>query len=307
MTRHLPVLALLLALAPCRGVGGSTPPLTSPPSAPLAPMNAPGPQDRILVVAPHPDDESLCCAGLLQRARARGATVGVVWITAGDSFEFDAIVVERSLWPGKHGLLALGRRRLAEAHEAADRLGVPRSAQYLLGYPDRGVVPLLGPYRQRPYRSRYTGLTAIPYRDALSPGASYTRANLTRDLARVLDQFRPTLVLAAAPMDSHPDHHGSGELVHELLAQRGELGKLRYWIVHAPHWPWPRRLNPALSLNPPAAAAALSWQVLPLSGEERAGKLAALRAHRTQMALMAPYMESFVRANELFASEPAVR
>jgi LmbE family N-acetylglucosaminyl deacetylase len=259
---------------------------------------------RVLVVAPHPDDESLCCAGLLQQAQRAGASVAVVWITAGDSFELDAMLVERSMWPDGQTMRRLGVQRLAEAHAAADVLGVPRAAQFQLGYPDRGVLALAGDYYARPYRSKYTEVSAVPYAGAVSPGASYTGANLERDLAQVIAQFQPTLVLAAAPQDRHPDHSASGALVRRVLARRGELGELRYWIVHAPDWPRPLGLDPDLPLAPPASAAALAWQSLPLSGPQRLRKLAAVRAHRSQMQLLWPFMNAFVRANELFAPEP---
>ena len=70
----------------------------------LPEMATPSAADRVLVIAPHPDDETLCCAGILQNALKAGATVGVVWITAGDSFEIDAIVAERTLRPKGLGL-----------------------------------------------------------------------------------------------------------------------------------------------------------------------------------------------------------
>ncbi|MBS0388735.1 MAG: PIG-L family deacetylase, partial [Proteobacteria bacterium] len=97
--------------------------------APLPLMAAPRATDRVLVIAPHPDDETLCCGGYLRQAVAAGATVGVVWITAGDSFEIDAIVTERTLRPKGAGLEKLGVRRISEGHAAADRLGVPRVQQ----------------------------------------------------------------------------------------------------------------------------------------------------------------------------------
>ena len=37
------------------------------------------PDDRILVLAPHPDDEVLGCAGVIQRALAMGLPVRVVF------------------------------------------------------------------------------------------------------------------------------------------------------------------------------------------------------------------------------------
>ncbi len=297
LASHAPTaLALLLAL----------PGLIAPHGAPCAPgtltdMSAPGPAERVLVVAPHPDDESLCCGGILQRAHANGAATAVVWITAGDGFALDAMVVERSLWPKQADLRRLGARRLSEAAAAAAELGVPRSQQYVLGYPDRGLGALMGEYYQRSYRSPYTGLDAVQYPQALSPYASFTGSNLEHDLDQVIGQFQPTLVLAAAPEDRHPDHRASGALVRRLLERRGQLEHLRYWIVHAPHWPRPRGYQPQLQLSPPPVAAARHWQSLSLSAQERAHKLSALRDHRSQLELTEPAMLSFVRANELFA------
>lgn len=275
------------------------------PAAALPLMAAPQASDRVLVVAPHPDDESLCCAGLIQQAVDAGASVGIVWITAGDGFELDALVVEHTVSPGSAAMQRLGKQRLREAHAAATALGVPAASQYVLGYPDRGIEALTGAYyRQRRYRSKYTASTSVRYADAVSPDAGYTGDNLERDLERVLDEFRPTLVFAPAPQDLHPDHRASGELVHRLLENRGELAALHYWIVHVRQWPRPYGLNSDLPLLPPAIAASLRWQSLPLSGAQRTRKLEALQSHGSQMKLMSPLMKAFVRANELFA--PAV-
>jgi LmbE family N-acetylglucosaminyl deacetylase len=289
-------LATLLALVGLIGPRSNACAQATPPA-----MAAPGPADRVLVVAPHPDDESLCCAGILQRAHANGAATAVVWITAGDGFALDAMLVERSLWPRQADLRRLGARRLSEAAAAAAELGVSHAQQYVLGYPDRGISALMGDYYQRSYRSAYTGLNAVHYPQALSPYASFTGSNLEHDLEHVIEQFQPTLVLAAAPEDRHPDHQASGALVRRLLERRGQLEHLRYWIVHAPHWPRPRRYRPQSALVPPAIAAARPWQSLALSAPERAHKLAALRDHRSQLELTEPVMLSFVRANELFA------
>ena len=42
------------------------------------------PNERILIIAPHPDDEVLACGGLIQQALALGDSVWVVYVTAGD-------------------------------------------------------------------------------------------------------------------------------------------------------------------------------------------------------------------------------
>ncbi|MGA8705877.1 MAG: PIG-L family deacetylase [Steroidobacteraceae bacterium] len=293
--------AALCAAALVRAAAAAVAATTAASAAGLPLMTPITASDRILVVAPHPDDESLCCAGLIQQALAAGAQVGVVWITAGDGFELDALLVEHTLSPDSAAMQRLGRQRLREARTAAATLGVPPNWQFVLGYPDRGIEALMGSYYNRPYRSRYTANTHVRYAGAVSPDASYTGANLQQDLAKVFDEFRPTLVFAAAPQDLHPDHRASGELVRRILGQRNELGALRYWIVHAHRWPRPYGLNPALSLQPPPAAAALAWHSLPLSASDRSGKLTAISAHESQLRVMGPLMKAFVRANELFA------
>jgi LmbE family N-acetylglucosaminyl deacetylase len=197
-------------------------------------------QDHLLVVAPHPDDESLCCAGVMQQALRSGASVAVVWVTSGDGFEVDAMVVERSLRPRASGLESLARMRMAEARKAMTVLGVQPQKQYFLGYPDRGIAHLLLDHDSIPYRSRYTRASAVPYSDALSPGAPYTGQSLMQDFLTVLDREQPTLVLAAAAADTHPDHRGSGDLARRALEARGQRERLRYWIVHGgERWPHP--------------------------------------------------------------------
>jgi LmbE family N-acetylglucosaminyl deacetylase len=74
--------------------------------------------------------------------------------------------------------------------------------------------------------------------------------------------------------------------------------------VHAPGWPRPLGLELDLPLAPPATADALAWQSLALSEPQRLTKLTAVRAHRSQMQLLSPFMKAFVRANEIFAPAP---
>lgn len=273
--------------------------------APLPQMTLPTAADRVLVIAPHPDDESLCCAGYLQQAVQIGARVAVVWITAGDSFEIDAMVTERTLRPKGAGLEKLGLRRIAEAHAAADLLGIARANQFLLGFPDRDIGALLRSPRATPLRSPYTGVSAVPYTEALHPGSAYTGVNLRRDLQQVIDRFAPTVVLAAAPQDRHPDHSASGALALELLRSSLPKTRLYYWIVHGGRkWPAPRGLHRELALIPPGNAAALHWRQLPLTAAQVAGKYAALHAHRTQLKVMDRFLNAFVRANEIYAPAP---
>src|SRR6476659_2978529 len=74
----------------------------------------------IVVVAPHPDDEVIGCAGVIMQALARGARVKVVAITSGDGFPAAAAGVTHKrvdhLVPDD--FLALSRLRQAESRTA---------------------------------------------------------------------------------------------------------------------------------------------------------------------------------------------
>jgi hypothetical protein len=74
--------------------------------------------ERILLLAPHPDDEVVGAAAAILRARARGARVHVAWLTTG-------VPEPAALWPWQRaGHAARVARRLAEAEAAAASLGV---------------------------------------------------------------------------------------------------------------------------------------------------------------------------------------
>ncbi len=86
---------------------------------------------RLVVVAPHPDDEVLACAGLLLRARAAGWPVLVVAMTGGERSHGNAT-------PGRRARLA--RQRRHEQRRSVQALGLAPSALRPLHLPDGGVA-----------------------------------------------------------------------------------------------------------------------------------------------------------------------
>jgi LmbE family N-acetylglucosaminyl deacetylase len=258
----------------------------------------------LLIVAPHPDDETLCCAGLMQRVARAGGRVSVVWITSGDASEIDMLLIEHRVFePAKARDLAA--RRMREARAATGVLGVPAERQLFLGYPDRGVLKLLTTNRSTAYTSGFTGAAAVPYSDALFPGHPYTGESLERDFAAVLARVAPTLVLAPSPRDTHPDHRAAGLLAAAAMARLAGSAQLRYWIVHGGEgWPSPRGLEPGLPLTPAPRIRGVTPAVFALEPAEEDRKLAALRTYDTQMRTLAPFLLAFVRSTELFAADP---
>lgn len=78
---------------------------------------------RILVLAPHPDDEAVGCAAAIGRARAAGARVFVLYLT-------DGVPEAAALWPWRRrGRAARVRRRWQEAEAAAATLGLAEAGR----------------------------------------------------------------------------------------------------------------------------------------------------------------------------------
>ena len=259
----------------------------------------------LLVVAPHPDDETLCCAGVIRRVVAAGGHVSIVWLTSGDGSELDLLFVERALRVHPEKMRDLARKRMREARAAAAILGVPPRQAFFLGYPDGGLLTLLTDHFTMPYYSRFNGAVSVPYGETFAAGHPYSGESLERDFGRVLDRVRPTLVLAPSPRDAHPDHRAAGILTLQVLSRRDGLAAARFWIVHGGgDWPSPRGLRMKLPLAEPPRGRGLGLTAFALNPPEEADKLAAVRQYHTQMSVMSSFLLSYVRTNELFSSLP---
>ncbi len=89
----------------------------------------------LVVIAPHPDDESLGCGGLIAAARSRALPVQVVVVSDGTGSHPNS----RSYPPDR-----LRTLREKETFAAMGELGLPREAVTFLRLPDR-LVPSDGP------------------------------------------------------------------------------------------------------------------------------------------------------------------
>lgn len=89
-----------------------------------------GAAPRLVVVAPHPDDEVLGCGGLIADAVRRGRDVVVVAVTDGEHC-YPALVA----WPPAR----LAAIRRAELVAAVARLGLPEAAIHAVAIADGGV------------------------------------------------------------------------------------------------------------------------------------------------------------------------
>eukprot|EP00727_Mastigamoeba_balamuthi_P000940 m51a1_g10843 putative cathepsin f precursor (846) ;mRNA; f:27667-31774 len=167
----------------------------------------------VLVVAPHPDDEVLCCSGVLHRAVARGHAVRVALLTNG---EFYGSGRER------------GIVRQGESVAALALLGVPEDSVAFLGYPDAYLRKIVERRTSEPLVTKHgisetygeRGLGGADYHFVRTgQHASYTFDSVVGDVASMLLEFRPDhVVVSGTSADSHGDHKSADVIVREALA-----------------------------------------------------------------------------------------
>jgi LmbE family N-acetylglucosaminyl deacetylase len=265
-----------------------------------------------LVFSPHPDDATLSAGGLIQRVIHQGGTVRVVQMTGGDAFSKGVTAVRPRVRPTASSYRWYGSLREREAIQAMRQLGVPRPQIRFLGFPDEGLCVLAsGQHADTTFESPYTKRESPPVSEQIVPGTMYRGDDLVREIARLIEEFRPTLLVLPHPGDEHPDHCATHLLVHQALAEAINTGlrppDVLHYVIHYPQWPpdehTDRRLEPPLSV----VAKQWSWKTLPLTAIERIAKGLALDAFRSQKLVTPDVLRAFERPNELFIEgEPAL-
>lgn len=200
----------------------------------------PGPLD-VLVVAPHPDDEALGCAGVILQAVEKNQRVGVVLLTNGDGFPKAAAVVTKKdqsrLEPTD--FLKLAGIRQQHSAGALGRIGVRAEDLMALGYPDSGLQKLYETKDETPYRQPFTGKSetyGVALRDyhTLTHGrpAPYNRASVLADLEEIIRVRKPKEIYVTNQADTHPDHRATFWFVRDAAKSTGYRGRLFTFIVH---------------------------------------------------------------------------
>ena len=157
--------------------------------------------DRVLIIAPHPDDDVLGAAGLIQRTIAAGGQIRILFLTAG----------ERNPWP-QRALLKKWRitdadrddwakLRVREAATALARLGAPSDCLELLGYPDQRLTAL----------ARSEGDRVIA------------------ELAARIRTMDPTLVATPSTFDLHSDHRAAAFFAHRAV---NDPTRIATYVIH---------------------------------------------------------------------------
>ena len=294
MRRTAITLVLLVILSGRARAQGTFPPLTA--------------NDRIVVVAPHPDDEAIGAGGLIQQACAAGAEVHVIYLTSGDHNQIAFKLYNLRLHLSAKQYVAFGIMRQKEAARAMAGLGLSREQLTFLGYPDYGTMQIWRDYwgASMPFRSDATHSNAVPYEEAFAFGQPYRPENAVADFVELFRRFRPTRVFVTHPADTNPDHRAAANFVRLAALEISEEQpppQLYYYLVHFGRWPRPYHYHPDLGLEPPPQLLDDGdWLSFPVAPEQVQKKYEAILKNRTQLTTRQYYLVSFARTNEVFAT-----
>ncbi len=267
------------------------------------------PHLRLLVVAPHPDDESLGAGGLMQHVLAAGGRVHVLFMTNGDGYPEAVEVATGHRQPTAKDYRGFGELRRAEALVALEHYRVLPLSVTFLGFPDGGLAEI---WRRGPhvpaYESPFTREDNPPYPHVLEANARYVSRDLIHLIARMVALSDPDWIALPTPIDNHPDHCATFTFVlaalKSLAAEPGGSGKipdrlLTYLVHTSKGWPPLPQTEGPLPV-PGKDFAPARWFSLALTPEQVTTKLEALDTHRTQAAVMEGLFRAFARSNEIF-------
>ncbi len=171
---------------------------------------------RVMMFAPHPDDESLAAGVFLQRAVADGAEVRIVYATDGEKNGWPQRLLERRMRLREKDRRRWAARRRAEAIAALSVLQVGPEQVQFLSLPDQGITKLL---------------------------LAGCHETLQR-LARAISIWRPTHLLSPSAADTHPDHSALAILLNmvcENFQPRAMAMKRLEYLIHGTSESFARR------------------------------------------------------------------
>ncbi len=237
--------------------------------------------DRVLIVSPHPDDETVASAGVIRYCIENNIPVYVMVVTNG-------------------GRSKLGIDRYHESLNATEKLGLPHKNITFLDYPQK-VDSLFNENWDRNTPWIEDG-THNQNDFAYQRNAPYTGVSLENDMESVIGNFKPTIIIYPYSNDANPDHYGTSAFVEYTTNKINYTGKRYSYPVHvASMWPFPRSYFPQINLLPPAFLAdQTQWLIFPLNDSTETIKYTAINSYKTQLKSDPTYLRSFVRKNELF-------
>jgi len=175
---------------------------------------------RVLIIAPHPDDDVIGAGGLIQRVTARGGDLCVVFITAGENNPWPQRAMRRKWIITPDDRTTWGEMRRREASDSLTVLGARQSCAIFLDFPDQQIAALARRGDQR----------------------------LPDTLRGIIRDYKPSLLITASAQDFHADHRAVAYFAHNAVRGVGDdAPEIMTYVVHGDGVP--HRLHLTLDLT----------------------------------------------------------
>ena len=265
-------------------------------------------RDRVLIIGTHPDDEILCCSGIVNRALSRDMCVNVAILTSG---EYWAPSKERALERQMESLNALSRLGLSDPNDVI-----------FLGYPDGYLEKMYQSYQDKDsalitnknvdstYGGHGRGNADYHYTKFGTHG-SYNYPTLLGDVTSIINDYDPTFIfVTATSMDSHGDHRVTHQVTMDALlqAKTTSLKAIYSTTIWNGNNNWPNSMDPfeavkeiqppsnyikkAVRINVPLEMRSIDWDTNP--------KYLAMSEHVTQGGVECSFLLRFLHRDEFF-------
>ena len=236
--------------------------------------------DRVLIVAPHPDDETIGGGGVIRYCLEHNIPIYVVVVTNGGSG-------------------SLGVTRYHESLNATSKLGLPPSNITFFEY-TQGVDSLFNENWDKSIDINGNHTSNFAYQRK----APYNGVSVEQNFETLITDFKPTVIIYPNPEDSNPDHWGTSSFVEYATNKLNYNGRMYTYLVHVSAvWPFPRGYFPQAYILPPYFMTNNnSWSVFPISASDEQMEYQAINSYQSQLNSDPGYLLTFVRKNDLFVA-----
>ena len=158
---------------------------------------------RLLIISPHPDDEAICCGGLIMKAKKIGAKVFVLYMSTGESRQFSNGETKEN-------------DRIEEAYKASEygnfemQLSFPGTSTKLDTIPQKELIEVI----ENVVQDFKPTIVVIPYQNSYSQDHKAIAAASISALRSMPNNlhYQPKMILELEeatrwPIDSNPNFY----------------------------------------------------------------------------------------------------
>ncbi len=250
---------------------------------------------KVIVFAPHQDDEILSSSGTIDALKKYGAEIYIVFATNGD------------FWGRKSAAI-----RLKESLSALEQLQIKKENIIVLGFADTGM-DFHNSFLWRLYNSMDGKIIESPVSNVTYHPLNefeysmkrwhihlpYTKDAFLKVLKDIIIRIDPDVVIASSRFDMHGDHAGLCMLVEQSINElKREIPIFEYIIHSGNDKTWPERETQ--TFNKPLNISEELWRrriIVPVENPLRKKRLIQLFASQISSS---GYLLSFAKKEEIF-------